>query len=105
MQEISFGREWNQRAGFVAAIAVIYPVILTAYVMFYYKGNGLIEFWLVGMGLTLLVCLVVGSYMLIVILIDRRRRAEKRRRLRMWEKVLPYDAAKARARKADEVQS
>ena len=105
MQELSFIREWNQRAGFVAAIAVINPLILTAYVLFYYKGNGPVEFWLVGLGLTLLVCLIAGSFMLMVILADRRRRAHERRKQLMWEGVLPYDAVKEKARKAAETQS
>jgi hypothetical protein len=102
MQELSFVREWNQRAGFVGAIAIINPVILTAYVFFYYRGASMLEFWLIGMGLTFLVCLVAGAFMLMVILADRRKRAKVWRKKQMWEDVLPYNAAKARAEKAAE---
>jgi hypothetical protein len=99
LQGISFIKEWNERAGFVAAIAVINPLILTAYVMFWHRGSGALEFWLVGLGLTFIVCLVAGSFMLMVILTDRRKREKRMRKDRMWEDVLPYDAARERAKK------
>lgn len=98
MLEKSFIKEWNERAGFVAAIATINPVILTAYVMFYHKGAGALEFWLVGMGLTFIVCLLAGSFMLTVIVSDRRKRERAERKLRMWDEVMPYDASKARSK-------
>ncbi len=98
--EKSFLQEWNERAGFVAAIAVINPVLLTAYVMFWHRGGGAFEFWLVGLGLTFLVCLAAGSFMLLVITADRRRRGREQRKQQMWADVMPYDATKARAEKA-----
>ncbi len=102
MQNPSFGSEWNDRAGFVAAIAVINPVILTAYVLFWHERGGGFEFWLIGMGLTFIVCLIAGSFMLLVIVTDRRKRARDIRKKMMWEGVLPYNAAKARAEKSVE---
>jgi hypothetical protein len=102
MQDLPFIREWNQRAGFVGAIAIINPVILTAYVLFYHAGKSGLEFWLIGMGLTFIVCLVAGAFMLMVILADRRRRAKERRKKQMWEDVLPYNPARAKAEKAAE---
>lgn len=92
MQELSFIREWNERAGFVAAIAMINPILITAHVLFYYKGPVPFDFWLIGIGLTMLVCLIVGLTMFIVILLDRKRRAEKRRKQLMWENVMPYSS-------------
>ncbi len=100
MQDKRFLREWNERAGFVAAIAIINPLILTAYVMFWHRGGGAFEFWLVGMGLTLMVCIIAGAFMLAVILADRRRRARDFRRQQMWADAMPYDQARARAAKA-----
>jgi L-asparagine transporter-like permease len=100
MPEKSFIKEWNERAGFVAVVAVLNPIILTLYVMFQHRGAGALEFWLVGMGLTFVVCLVAGGFMLLVILTDRRKRARTMRKQQMWDEVLPYDAAKARAEKA-----
>jgi hypothetical protein len=91
MSELSFGKEWNKRAGFVAAIAVINPLIISIYVMFVHRGGGALEFWLVGLGLTFIVCLTAGSFMLMVILTDRRKRARALRKQAMWEDVLPYD--------------
>jgi Na+/H+ antiporter NhaC len=102
MQDLSFGREWNERAGFVAAIAVINPIILTAYVLFWHRGVGAFEFWLVGLGLTFIVCLIAGSFMLLVILTDRRKRARVMRKQAMWEDVLPYDPRKSKAAKSSE---
>jgi L-asparagine transporter-like permease len=102
VQNPSFVQEWNQRAGFVAAIAVINPMILTAYVLFWHSRGGGFEFWLIGMGLTFIVCLISGSFMLLVILADRRKRARDLRNKMMWEGVLPYNAAKAKADKAAE---
>jgi hypothetical protein len=100
MQDKSFIKEWNERAGFVAVIAILNPIILTAYVMFWHRGSGSLDFWLVGMGLTFIVCLCAGAFMLMVILTDRRKRGKAMRKQQMWEDVLPYDAAKARAEKA-----
>jgi hypothetical protein len=100
MQGKSFLREWNERAGFITGIAVINPIVLTAYVMFWHRGSGALEFWLVGMGLTLFVCCGAGAFMLMVILTDRRKRARDARKQQMWEDVLPYDPAKARAARA-----
>jgi hypothetical protein len=100
MQEKSFLKEWNERAGFVAVIAVLNPIILTAYVMFQHRGAGALEFWLVGMGLTLMLCLIAGSFMLMVILTDRRKRGRAARKQQMWEDVLPYNVVKERAEKA-----
>ncbi len=102
MQNPSFVQEWNQRAGFVAAIAVINPLILTAYVLFWHPRGGGFEFWLIGMGLTFIVCLISGSFMLLVIIADRRKRARELRKKVMWEGVLPYDARRAKAEKASE---
>jgi hypothetical protein len=99
MSDKSFLKEWNERAGFVAAIAIINPIVLTIYVMFWHRGAGALEFWLVGLGLTFIVCLISGSFMLLVILSDRRKRAKALRKQQMWEDVLPYDAARAKARK------
>jgi L-asparagine transporter-like permease len=99
MQDKSFIKEWNERAGFVAAIAVINPLILTAYVMFWHRGAGALEFWLVGLGLTFIVCLIAGSFMLMVILTDRRKREKTMRKQQMWEGVMPYDAAREKAKK------
>jgi hypothetical protein len=100
MQEKSFLKEWNERAGFVAVIAILNPLILTAYVMFQHRGSGALEFWLVGLGLTFIVCLAAGAFMLFVILTDRRKRGHAARKQQMWEDVLPYDAGRARAEKA-----
>jgi hypothetical protein len=100
MQEKSFRKEWGERAGFIAGIALINPLVVTAYVMFWHRGTGGLEFWLVGLGLTLIVCLTAGSFMLMVILTDRRKRARVQRKEQMWKDALPYDAAKARAEKA-----
>jgi hypothetical protein len=86
----------------VAAIAVINPMILTAYVLFWHARGGGFEFWLIGMGLTFIVCLIAGSFMLLVILTDRRKRARDLRKKKMWEDVLPYNAARAKADKAAE---
>jgi uncharacterized membrane protein len=97
----SFLKEWNERAGFVAAIAVINPVVLTTYVMVWHRGGGALEFWLVGMGLTFIVCFIAASFMLMVILSDRRKREHERRKQQMWKDAMPYDAAKARAAKAE----
>jgi hypothetical protein len=97
MQDKSFLKEWNERAGFVAGIAALNPIILTIYVMFQHRGPGALEFWLVGMGLTVFVCLIAGAFMLLVILNDRRRRQSAARREKMWADAMPYDAAKARA--------
>jgi L-asparagine transporter-like permease len=100
MSDKPFLKEWNERAGFVAIIAILNPLILTAYVMLQHRGPGALEFWLVGMGLTFIVCLIAGSFMLMVILTDRRKRGRALRKQQMWEDVLPYDAARARADKA-----
>jgi hypothetical protein len=102
MQNPTFIQEWNQRAGFVAAIGVINPVILTAYVLFWHSGGPGFEFWLIGMGLTFMVCLIAGAFMLMVIVADRRTRAHELRKKTMWEGVMPYNAAKAKADKAAE---
>jgi hypothetical protein len=102
MSDKSFLKEWNERAGFVGAIAVINPIILTIYIMFWHRGGGALEFWLVGMGLTFIVCFCAATFMLLVISADRRRRAKLKRRKDMWEDVLPYDAARAKAEKAAE---
>ena len=102
MNNPTFIQEWNQRAGFVAAIAVINPMILTGYVLFWHSGGPGFEFWLVGMGLTFMVCLIAGSFMLLVIVADRRTRARELRKKVMWEGVMPYNAAKAKADKAAE---
>jgi hypothetical protein len=102
VQNPTFFQEWNHRAGFVAAIAVINPIILTAYVMFWHTGGPGFEFWLVGMGLTFMVCVIAGSFMLMVIVSDRRARARELRKKVMWEGVMPYNAAKAKADKAAE---
>lgn len=99
MLDKPFIKEWNERAGFVAAIAVINPIILTAYVLFWHRGSGSLEFWLVGLGLTFIVCLVAGSFMLLVIVSDRRKRAKLLRKQRMWEDVLPFNAAREKANK------
>ncbi len=99
MLEKSFLKEWNERAGFVAAIAVINPVILTAYVLYWHRGGGALEFWLIGLGLTFIVCMAAGSFMLLVILTDRRKRAHALRKQEMWDGVMPYDAARERARR------
>jgi uncharacterized membrane protein len=98
MQDKSFIKEWNERAGFVGAIAVINPIVLTAYVLFAHRGAAL-EFWLVGLGLTFIVCLIAGSFMLMVIVTDRRKRAKALRKQAMWEDVLPHDARRAKAGK------
>jgi hypothetical protein len=100
MRDKSFLKEWNERAGFILGIALINPLIVTAYVMFWHSGAGAFEFWLVGLGLTIVVCLISGSFMLLVILTDRRKRAQAVRRQQMWQDALPYDAAKARAERA-----
>jgi hypothetical protein len=102
VQNPSFFQEWNDRAGFVAAIAVINPMILTAYVLFWHSGGPGFEFWLVGMGLTFMVCVIAGCFMLMVIVTDRRTRARELRKKLMWEGVMPYNPAKAKAEKAVE---
>jgi hypothetical protein len=102
MKTQTFFQEFKERAGFVFAIAVINPLILTTYIMFWHKGSGALEFWLVGMGLTVLVCTAAGLFMTMVIATDRRRRFKALRRKDMWEGVMPYDAAKAKAEKAAE---
>lgn len=99
MDDKSFIKEWNERAGFVAAIALINPIILTIYVMFWHRGGGAFEFWLVGLGLTFMVCVIAGSFMLMVILSDRRKRAKLFRKNQMWEGVLPYDARREKAKR------
>jgi L-asparagine transporter-like permease len=101
MQPKSFLKEWNERAGFVAAIAVINPIILTSYVMIWHRGGGALEFWLVGIGLTSIVCFIAASFMLMVILSDRRKRERDQRRQVMWKDAMPYDAAKARAARSE----
>ena len=105
MREISFIREWNQRASFVAAIAIVNTLVITAHVLLYYQGLDPFRFWLIGIGLTGLLCVSTGLFMLTKILLDRRRRSQARERLRMWQGVLPYDPAKAAAEKAGELQS
>jgi ABC-type Fe3+-siderophore transport system permease subunit len=102
MKHPSFFQEFRERAGFVFAIAAINPVILTVYIMFWHRGVGALEFWLVGMGLTFLVCLASGLFMILVISADRRRRFKELRRKDMWEGVMPYDARKAKVEKAAE---
>jgi hypothetical protein len=102
MDSPTFGQEWNHRAGFVAAIAVINPIILTGYVLFWHSGGPGFEFWLVGMGLTFMVCVIAGSFMLMVIVSDRRTRARELRKKAMWEGVMPYNPAKAKADKTAE---
>jgi hypothetical protein len=97
MQDKSFIAEWNERAGFVAGIAIINPLIVTVYVLMFHRGGGALEFWLIGLGLTFIVCMIAGSFMLLVILADRRRRDAALRKQRMWEDALPYDPAKAKA--------
>jgi hypothetical protein len=99
MPETSFLKEWNERAGFVGAIAVINPIIVTAYVMFWHRGTGGLEFWLIGLGLTFIVCVAAGSFMLLVILTDRRKRAHRQRKQEMWDGVMPYDAVRERAKR------
>jgi hypothetical protein len=102
MQQDSFLKEWNRRAGFVAAVAIINPIILTAYCLFWHRGLAPFEFWLIGMGVTFCICLTAGAFMLFVILTDRRKRFRALRKAQMWEGVMPYDAAKAKAEKAAE---
>jgi hypothetical protein len=101
MDEKSFLKEWNERAGFVAAIAVINPIILTLYILFWHRGSNGLEFWLVGMGLTFIVCFGAGAFMLLVILADRRKRAKKRRHAEMWADVLPRNSRNRPATTAD----
>jgi hypothetical protein len=103
VQQKPFIKEWNERAGFVGVIAVINPIIVTAYVIFWHRGGGGFEFWLVGLGLTFLVCITAGSFMLMVILSDRRKRARKLRNMAMWADAMPYDPAKAKTDKAETV--
>jgi hypothetical protein len=66
-------------------------------VMFWHVGRGGLEFWLVGMGLTFIVCLIAGSFMFLVVMAERRRRFKAMRKNQMWEDVLPYDPRKAKA--------
>jgi hypothetical protein len=96
LPKISFLAEFRERAGFVPAIAVINPIILTAYILFWHRGGGALEFWLVGMGLTFLVCAAAGLFMTLVITADRRRRFKAMRRQDMWEGVMPYKPARSK---------
>jgi hypothetical protein len=96
LPDISFLAEFRARAGFVPAIAVINPVILTAYILFWHRGGGALEFWFVGMGLTFLVCTTAGLFMTLVITADRRRRSKAMRHKDMWEGVMPYKPARSK---------
>ncbi len=96
----SFWRELRTRAGFVGVIAITNPLLLTAYVLYGRTGAGAFDFWLIGMGLTLLVCMISSLFMLMVVFAERRRRFAAERKEAMWADVMPYDAAKAKAQKA-----
>ena len=99
MGKVSLWSEYRERAGFVIAIAAINPVILTAYCLFWYTGRGALDFWMVGIGMTLAVCFVAGTFMLMVVMAERRRRFKIDRKNRMYSDVLPYDPVKAKAEK------
>jgi Na+/H+ antiporter NhaC len=97
MTDMSFGKEWNDRAGFVAVIAVVNPIILTVYSLIWHRGAAF-EFWLIGMALTFAVCLIAGSFMLLVIITDRNKRFREAAKSQMWADALPYDPAKSKTR-------
>jgi hypothetical protein len=93
-------REFRSRAGFVGVIAVTNPLLLTAYVLYGRPGVGALDFWLIGMALTVLVCAISSVFMLLVVIAERRRRFAAERKAAMWADVMPYDANKAKATKA-----
>jgi hypothetical protein len=99
MNKVSLWSEYRERAGFVIAIGAINPVILTAYCLFWHTGSGAFDFWLVGICMTLAVCVVAGSFMLMVVMAERRRRFKTERKDKMWSDVMPYDPVKAKAEK------
>jgi hypothetical protein len=96
----SFWREFRMRAGFVGVISITNPLLLTAYVLYGRAGAGAFDFWLIGMGLTLLVCVISSMFMLLVVFAERRRRFAAERKAAMWADVMPYDPAKAKAAKS-----
>ena len=97
MDKVTLWSEFRERAGFVSAIGCINPIILTVYCLFWYSGNGAFDFWIVGLCMTLAVCVVAGSFMLMVVVAERRRRFKTARKDKMWSDVMPYDPVKAKA--------
>ncbi|MGL4635046.1 MAG: hypothetical protein ACRCWF_03615 [Beijerinckiaceae bacterium] len=99
---MSFWKEFKTRAGFVGVIAITNPLLLTGFVFFGRSGSGAFDFWLVGMGLTLLVCAISAAFMLLVVTAERRRRFKSERKAAMWADVMPYDPNKAKEAKQAE---
>jgi hypothetical protein len=83
MNSPTFFDEFKQRAGFVGAIALSNPVILSFYVLISRSGPGALEFWAAGMVLIALTCIVSLIAVAMVVRAERRKRfraAQVRRR-------------------------
>jgi hypothetical protein len=101
MKPMTFWQEFNGRAGFIWVIAVTNPVVVTLYVMFLHNAPEPMMFWLVGMLLTVIVCVISALFMGAVIFSERRRRMADFKRQVMWNDVMPYDPRKSRPAATD----
>ncbi len=97
MKPKSFFRELRERSGFIGIIALTNPLFITAYVLYFHKAGSALYFWVMGMVLTGVICLISVLFMGPVVFVERRRRMHEEARAAMWHDVMPYDPVKAKA--------
>jgi hypothetical protein len=94
-QPTSFVEACAQRGGYVLWVLAINAVILTVYVMYFYRGYQPGQFWLIGMGVTLGICTLASAVTLVIVVLERVRERRARRRARMWADAMPYQPVRS----------
>jgi hypothetical protein len=93
----SFGSEFSARASFITGLAVVNPLLLTVYVMFYREGSGGAEFWAIGTGITFVLCAIAAIIVYFQVLSDRKDRFRREAEAAKWRKIMPTDSPTAEA--------
>jgi hypothetical protein len=97
MAKQSFKSEFASRAAFISGLAIVNPLLLTVYVMFYREGSGGAEFWAIGTGITLVLCAIGAIVVYFQVLADRKKRFKREAEAAKWRKIMPTEATAVEA--------
>ncbi len=97
MARQSFRAEFAARTSFITGLAVVNPLLLTVYVLFYREAGGGAEFWAIGTGMTLVLCAGAALIVYFQVLSDRKQRFRREAEAAKWRKIMPVDGTSAEA--------
>jgi ABC-type nickel/cobalt efflux system permease component RcnA len=97
MAKQSFKSEFASRAAFITGLAIVNPLLLTVYVLFYREGSGGAEFWAIGTAITLALCAIAAIIVYFQVLSDRKQRFKREAEAAKWRKIMPADGSAAEA--------